>query len=127
MRSGNWRRSAFPAVVAGALLLHVGPVPAASRSPAKSLNPVNDQLLKLPPSERAARLARAVGHWCIGTNAFLMGVVTAGRGQGNAYWALRCVDGTDWAVQVDPLGEVTAIDCDSFKEAGAGKECFKKF
>ena len=72
-------------------------------------------------------LARAVGHWCIGTEAFLMGVLSAGRGQGNAYWSLRCADGTAWAIQIDPLAQLTAIDCGTFKETGAGKECFKKF
>jgi hypothetical protein len=25
------------------------------------------------------------------------------------------------------LAEIVAIDCDSYKENGAGKECFKKF
>src|SRR5215510_4251878 len=66
-----------------------------------SLNPTNDDLVKLAAPERAARLARAVGNWCIGTEAMLMGVLTSGPGEGNAYWSLRCADGSTWAVQVD--------------------------
>src|SRR6185437_1761758 len=90
-------------------------------------NPANDKLMQVSPAERAATLARAVGNWCIGTEAFPMGVITSGTGEGNAYWSLRCADGSAWAVQIDPLAEVTAIDCDTFKADGAGKECFKKF
>jgi len=56
-----------------------------------------------------------------------MGLVTAGTGKGNAYWSLRCADGSAWAIQIDPLAEITAIDCDTYKANGAGKECFKKF
>lgn len=97
------------------------------RHPADSINPVNAKLLSQPASERAAELAQAVGHWCVGTEAFPMGVVTAGRGARNAYWSLRCADGSAWAVQVGPLGETTAIDCQTFNANGAGKECFKKF
>lgn len=122
MRSG-WR-----AALAISATLLAGAAAGAARHPVKSINPANDKLLKLPPAERAATLAQAVGHWCIGTEAFPMGVVTAtGPGEGNAYWSLRCADGSAWAVQIDPLAEVTAIDCDSFKAAGGGKECFKKF
>jgi hypothetical protein len=108
-----------------ALLATGGAATAAERTSAR--NPANDRLLKLSPPERAASLAHAVGNWCIGTEAFLMGVIDRGRGEGNAYWSLRCADGTAWAVQIDPLAEITAIDCETFKADGAGKECFKKF
>jgi hypothetical protein len=111
-------RSAAPAITA---LLVAGTVAAAA------INKANDKLMQLSPPDRAATLARAVGHWCIGTEAFPMGVVTAGTGQGNAYWSLRCADGSAWAVQIDPMAAVTAIDCETFKANGAGKECFKKF
>ncbi|HVC54602.1 MAG TPA: hypothetical protein VND95_01525 [Stellaceae bacterium] len=114
------------ALALAAALFAAGPAAAAAQ-PAPSLNPANDKLLKMSPSERSAALAHIVGHWCIGTEAFLMGVVSAGPGRGNAYWSLRCVDASAWAVQIDPLGEVTAIGCDIFKANGAGKECFKKF
>jgi hypothetical protein len=92
-----------------------------------SLNPANEELLRLPPPERAEKLARAISQWCIGTETFLMGVIGAGRGRGNAYWSLRCADGTDWAIQVDPEGGATAIGCTEYKVAAPGKECFKKF
>jgi hypothetical protein len=118
------RWAAAPAIAA---MLVAGTAAGAAQHPAKPVNPANDKLMKLAPPEQAAMLARAVGHWCIGTEAFLMGVLGAGRGQGNAYWSLRCADGTAWAIQIDPLAQLTAIDCDTFKETGAGKECFKKF
>ena len=121
-------RCGWRAALAISATLLAGTAAGVAQHPAKPVNPVNDKLLKLAPAERAATLARAVGHWCIGTETFLMGVVTAaGRGKGNAYWSLRCADGSTWAVQIDPLAELTAIDCDSFKANGAGKECFKKF
>jgi|SRR3954452_5907911 len=92
-----------------------------------ALNPANDELQKLPPPERAEKLARAISRWCIGTEAFQMGMVGAGPGRGNAYWSLRCADGTEWAIQIDPVGSATAIDCTEYKVAAPGKECFKKF
>jgi hypothetical protein len=115
------------AALAIAASLGAGNAVGAARHPAQSGNQASDRLLRISPAERAATLARAVGHWCIGTETFLMGVETSGPGAGNAYWSLRCAGGDAWAVQIDPLAEVTAIDCDSFKENGAGKECFKKF
>ena len=122
------------AVLAISAMLLSGTVVAATRHSAAAvkktpapINKVHERLLQLPPTEQAATLAKAVGHSCIGTEAFAMGVVAKGPGEGNAYWSLRCADGTAWAVQIDPFAEVTAIDCASFKEAAQGKECFKKF
>jgi hypothetical protein len=114
------------ALLVAVMLVSVGNAAAAQRA-AKPINPASDKLEKLAPAERAGLLARSVGHWCIGTETFLMGLVTAGTGKGNAYWSLRCADGSTWAIQIDPLAEITAIDCDTYKSAGAGKECFKKF
>ena len=115
------------AALAIAASLLAGSAEGSERRPAKSINPANDKLVKMSPPERADVLARAVGHWCIGTETFLMGVETSGAAAGNAYWSLRCADDTAWVVQINPLAEIVAIDCDSFKENGAGKECFKKF
>jgi hypothetical protein len=120
-------RFGWCAALAIAAFLSAGSAVGEARHPVKSSNQASDKLLRASPAERAAALARAVGHWCIGTETFLMGVETSGPGAGNAYWSLRCAAGDAWAVQIDPLAEVTAIDCDSFKAAGAGKECFKKF
>jgi hypothetical protein len=108
--------------------LAVNPAGAQRVSPGGgSLNPAHQELLRLPPPERVEKLARAISRWCIGTEAFLMGVVGAGPGRGNAYWSLRCADGTAWAIQVDPQAGVTAIGCDEFAAAAPGKECFKQF
>ena len=108
-------------------VLVANPAGAQLVSPSGSLNPSNEELLRLPPPERAEKLARAISRWCIGTETFLMGVIGAGRGRGNAYWSLRCADGTEWAIQVDPDGGATAIGCTEYKVAAPGKECFKKF
>ena len=111
-----------------ATFLAAGPGRAQVVSPgAHSLNPANDELLKLPPPARAEKLARAISQWCIGTEAFLMGVVGAGPGRGNAYWSLRCADGSAWAIQIDPQAGATAIGCDEFAAAAPGKACFKQF
>jgi hypothetical protein len=116
-------------VAVAAMLVTAGSAAAAQRTarPATPANPANEKLEKLDPAERAAVLARAAPNWCIGTETFLMGLETAGAARGNAYWSLRCVDGSTWALQVDPLTGITVIDCDTFKAAGDGKECFKKF
>ena len=120
-------RTAMGAPMAAAVLALMLTTAAGAQRPAKSVNPASEKLEKLSPPERAAVLARAVRHWCIGTETFLMGVVTEGRAAGNAYWSLRCADGSAWAIQIDPLAALTAVDCDVFKANGAGKECFKKF
>jgi hypothetical protein len=120
-------RFGWCAALAIAASLSAGSAVGAARHPATSGNQASDKLLQASPAERAATLARAVGHWCIGTETFLMGVETSGPGAGNAYWSLRCAAGDEWAVQIDPFANVDAIDCDTFKAAGDGKECFKKF
>ena len=120
----GFRGCAALAIVAS---LVAGSAEGATRHPARSINPASDKLAKMSPPVRAGVLARAVGHWCIGTQTFLMGVETTGAAAGNAYWSLRCADRTAWAVQINLLAEIVAIDCDSFKENGGGKECFKKF
>jgi hypothetical protein len=110
------------------VLFAAGAAGAAGHHPARRpINPANQKLLAMKPAARAALLAKMVGHWCIGTEAFPMGVTKTGRGTGNAYWSLRCADGSAWAVQIDPLAEVTAIDCATFDAMAAGKKCFKRF
>jgi len=124
-RRWGWLALAFVVATggaAGAAEHHTAPA-----KPAVPDNPVNVKLLKQKPAERAALLAKAVGHWCIGTEAFPMGVAKTGRGAGDAYWSLRCADGTAWAVQIDPYAEVTAVNCAAFDKLGQGKTCFKRF
>jgi hypothetical protein len=129
MRAGLGASLMMVVMAVAAMLVTAGSAAAAQRTarPARPANPANDKLEKLAPAERAGVLARAAPNWCIGTETFLMGLETAGAARGNAYWSLRCADGSTWALQVDPLAGITVIDCDTFKAAGDGKECFKKF
>ena len=118
MRGGLWM---------ALMLTFIGGAAPAQTAPPPVHNPVHEFLLKMKPPERAAWLARTAGKWCIGTDPFFMGLSAAGESAGNAYWSFRCLGRGDFVVQIDPLGGGVAIDCTSFKEAGAGKECFKKF
>jgi hypothetical protein len=120
------RLARCPALVITLILFAAGTAGAADK-PVQPANPVNAKLFSMKPAERAALLAKAVGHWCIGTEAFQMGVATTGRGAGNAYWSLRCADGSAWALQIDPFADVTAVDCVHFNAQAGGKECFKRF
>ena len=52
--------------------------PAAAQKAALG-NPVNDRLLAMPPAQQAKTLAKNVGHGCVGTSAFAMGVVDHGQ------------------------------------------------
>jgi hypothetical protein len=90
-------------------------------------NDVSEELEKLKPLERAARLAQIVGFRCVGTQAFLMGIADSGPEAGNAYWSVACLDGTSFAIQIDPLGHPVAVPCNVLADTGKGKECFKKF
>lgn len=90
-------------------------------------NEVSDELEKLSPAARAAKLAEVVGHWCIGTDTFFMGTAKSGPEAGYAYWSLRCLEGQSYAIQFDTLGESVAVDCRTLAENGQGRECFKKF
>ena len=90
-------------------------------------NPYSDTLLKLKPANRAARLAQIVGYWCIGTNAFYMGISTTGPSAGYAYWSLSCLNSGSYAIQIDPHGQWSAVRCEQLAAHGEGRECFKKF
>ena len=129
MRNFGMPRHVWSVALAVAAILAAGSAIAAEKSPAAapSLNPANDKLQQLSPADRAAKLARAVNEWCIGIEAFPMGITTTGKAKGYAYWSLRCADGSTWAVQVDPRARVTAMDCENFNHDAEGKECFKKF
>jgi hypothetical protein len=90
-------------------------------------NEFNERLEQLSPADQAAKLAEVVGHWCVGTQAFFMGMSGSGPEAGYVYWSLRCLDGNSYAIQFDPLGQGVVIDCRTLAENGQGRECFKKF
>jgi len=90
-------------------------------------NPFNDELLKMTPPQRAAKLAEEVGNWCIGTKAFFMGVNHRPPRPGSVYWSLKCANGGSYVIEIDVDGKGAAIDCPTFKEAAPGRACFKKF
>jgi hypothetical protein len=93
---------------------------------AGSGNPTNDRLLALPQDQQAALLTKGI-KGCAGEAPFPMGVTTAGKAKGFAYWSVRCKDGRSFAVQITPdvKGTTQAADCKALE--GSGKECFKKF
>jgi hypothetical protein len=91
------------------------------------LNPYNDELLRMTPEQRAAKLASFLGFMCIGTKPFLMGVTKEGKGKGYAYWSLECAGGGAFMIQLTPDGAGAAIDCRTLKENGEGRECYKTF
>jgi hypothetical protein len=99
------------------------PAPAA----ALPYNFYNEELLKLTPDERAAKLAAYLGFWCIGSKPFLMGVTRNGPSVGYAYWSLECVGSKSYAIQIAPDGKGDAIECEALKTSGQGRECFKTF
>jgi len=107
-----------------AMLLAAAIAGAAAAAPR---NDFSEQLERMKPAERAARLAETVGFWCVGTETFLMGVADQGPEEGNAYWSVACLNGTSFAIQIDPLGRPVTIPCNVLADTGKGKECFKKF
>ena len=91
---------------------------------AGSGNPIHDRLLALPPAEQAKTLAQNVGHGCVGTSAFLMGVISTDKWKSLAYWSVRCKDGRRFAIQIAPNSQIFIVDCRTLQ--ANGKECFKK-
>jgi hypothetical protein len=90
-------------------------------------NSYNDQLMRLPPQERAAKLANHLGVWCIGTQPFFMGMTKGGAAKGYAYWSLTCAGSGSYMIQITPAGQGAAVDCRTLKEGGEGRECYKTF
>ena len=81
----------------------------------------------MKPEARAAKLAGFVGPTCIGTDPFLMGVTKSGRAKGYAYWSLKCAGAQSYMIQLTPAGMAAAVDCQTLKQNGEGRECFKTF
>jgi hypothetical protein len=92
---------------------------------AGSGNPTHDRLIALPPAEQAKTLAKNVGHGCVGTSAFAMGVVDTTKWKSLAYWSVQCKDGRSFAIQIAPNAQTSVVDCRVLQ--ANGKECFKKF
>ena len=107
-----------------AALIAVGP---AAAQKAVSGNPVNDRLLAMPPAQQAKTLAKNVGHGCVGTSAFPMGVVSTDKWKSLAYWSVQCKDGRSFAIQIDPDPKAPRIVSDCRILQANGKDCFKKF
>jgi hypothetical protein len=101
--------------------------PAPAPAAALPYNLYNEQLLKLTPDERAAKLAAYLGFWCVGSRPFLMGVTKNGPSAGFAYWSLECVGSKSYAIQIAPDGKGDAVECDALKNSGQGRECYKTF
>jgi len=90
-------------------------------------NRFNDALMQLPPQERAGKLADHLGVWCIGTKPFFMGVTKVGAAKGYAYWSITCAGGKSYMIQIAPDGKGAAVDCQTLKQGGEGRECYKTF
>ena len=107
-----------------AALVSIGPGTAEA---AGSGNAANDRLVALPPADQAKALAKTVGHGCVGTSAFAMGVVDTAKWKSLAYWSVQCKDGRSFAIQIspDPKAPWAITDCRVLQ--ANGKDCFKKF
>jgi hypothetical protein len=131
-------------LLAAAILCCLGrsPADAQNRSPAakqtqppagaptaadENENPYNATIMRLPPPQQAKQLSTFVGFDCIGTKPFLMGVTKQGPAKGYAYWSLECAGGKSYMIQLTPDGAAATIDCQTLKQDGQGRECYKAF
>jgi hypothetical protein len=125
-RGGPWRDGALGALAVSVLCCAGASIAAAAQT-TPTANPYNDQLMRMSPDVRAAKLAAFLGATCIGTKPFLMGITREGRAKGYAYWSLGCAGGDSYMIQIDPEGGGAAIDCRTLKQNGEGRECYKAF
>ncbi|HEU5047052.1 MAG TPA: hypothetical protein VFT64_04330 [Rickettsiales bacterium] len=102
-----------------------------------SENKANDYLLSLSPTGQAQMLGRVVGEGCKGRKAFYMGSAylhTPKSGElpippedeYTASWSVKCANGKNYVVGVDPTGKGKVLECAMLEKMHAGK-CFKKF
>jgi hypothetical protein len=95
-------------------------------APAMALsNPANDYLLSISSAQQADALGKIVGDSCVGGTAFYMGAGEKGIGKDKAFWSLRCVDGREFEIMVNPEGSSKVLECSYLRLMNAG-ECFKK-
>jgi hypothetical protein len=121
-----WRNRGIPALLGAILAIPIGPaVCAAQNAPVQ--NRFNDELTKLPPDQQAAKLADHLGLWCVGAKPFFMGMTKGGRAKGYAYWSVTCAGAGSYMIQITPQGLGGAVDCNTLKEEGQGRECYKSF
>lgn len=92
---------------------------------AASSNGANDYLQAQTPAVQASTLAKVVGRGCAGKTAFYMGMAAVLGSKNQALWSLRCASGMNYAVEVNPNGTITAMECSAF-QANDGLPCFKK-
>lgn len=95
-------------------------------SAASAANRANDYLLSVDPPTQATTLAGSVGENCKGKTAFYMGIGKSGFSKDKAFWSLRCADGREFMVQVNPDGTSNVMECAILKAVNAGT-CFEKF
>ena len=122
VRESRGRRSLF--VIAVVLLCYAAGSPVGA---AQTENRFNDELMRLQPTQQAAKLAEHLGLWCIGTKPFFMGETKAGPAKGYAYWSVTCAGSGSYMIQITPEGQGAAVDCRTLKEQGEGRECYKTF
>src|SRR6266700_4014639 len=82
---------------------------------ARAENGANAYLLSLTPDARAAMLGKVVGGGCVGKTTFYMGVGTSGSAMDKAFWSIRCQDGRAYAVQANPDGTSSVLECAALK------------
>jgi hypothetical protein len=127
MRCRLLRRARDGVLLAAAILAWLGGATLGAAQTGPVANKFNDELLKLTPDARAAKLAEYLGVFCIGTKPFLMGVTKEGTARGYAYWSLECAGSKSYAIQIAPDGKGAAIECSELKSRGEGRECYKSF
>ena len=125
--ASRWRRvvRGGTAVVVAVLYYLTGHVVVAQNSAPE--NRYSTRLSRLSQATQAAELAAYVGFTCIGTKPFLMGVTKEGPAKGYAYWSVQCAGGKSFMIQMSPDGAVDPIDCQTLKQNGQGRECYKAF
>jgi hypothetical protein len=126
-RSARQVRMAGVFAVAGTVVYCLAGSAGGAAQTAQTENRFNDELMRLPPQQQAAKLADHLGVWCIGIQPFFMGMTKTGRAKGYAYWSVTCAGAQSYMIQIAPNGQGAALDCRSLKEGGEGRECYKTF
>ena len=122
----RFRRTAIVALAAALVCWVIGATAGLAQSGTVE-NQYNEQLLHMPPQEQSAKLADHLGVWCIGTRPFYMGSTKQGAAKGYAYWSVTCAGGASYMIQITPDGQGAAVDCQTLKQGGEGRECYKNF